>query len=96
MTPALHTLLGGAIALCSWLIAGALLGTLHFLSLRGNVRMLAHGAGPWAIAFQLARLALTALALIVIARCAGAAALLAAAIGLLLARTAIVRREAGA
>jgi F1F0 ATPase subunit 2 len=76
----------------AWLMVGALIGTFHFLTLRWNVRMLAGDRPlPLALATQLVRLALVAGALAVIAGYFGALPLLAAAAGILTARSAILR-----
>ena len=73
-----------------WLAAGAVVGAFHFLSLRAVAGMLATpSALAAALTLHLLRWVVTAGALTVIAR-HGAAALLAAAFGLLAARTAVV------
>lgn len=85
--PAMLALRGGA-----WLAAGALIGALHFVTLRWNVRMFAGGrTALLAVALQIARFALLAGALAVIAGRYGALPLLLATAGILLARTAVVQ-----
>jgi F1F0 ATPase subunit 2 len=81
------TLGGGA-----WLIAGALLGAFHFLTLRWNVTMLASGQSLFlAMALQLARFVLVAAALAVVAIYFGALPLLVATAGIFVSRAAVVR-----
>lgn len=74
--------------LCApWLLAGAVVGAFHFLTLRITTAMLAQPSSlAVALALHLLRWVVTTAALIVIAR-HGAAALLAATIGVLAART---------
>jgi F1F0 ATPase subunit 2 len=74
-----------------WLIAGALAGSAYFLTLRWNVDLLVRG-GPvlLALALQMLRFAAIAALLAVVASRFGAAALLAAALGLVAARWALV------
>jgi len=75
----------------AWLAAGGLVGAFHFLSLRSSARMLATASAPSAaLALHLVRFAVTAGALIVIAR-HGALPLLAATLGLVAARTAVLQ-----
>jgi len=77
-----------------WIVAGTIIGALHFLSLRWNLRMLAGGRSLMpAIAVQLGRFAAIAAVLAVVARSFGALPLLAATLGILLARTIVIRRE---
>jgi len=77
-----------------WL-AGMVIGAVHFLSLRRNVRMLTAGRSLLPIvAIQLGRFAALAVVLAAITRSFGALPLLAAALGILTARTIIVRKEA--
>ena len=79
----------------AWLTAGGLLGAFHFLSLRRSARMLATSSAPSvALTLHLIRFAITAGALIVIAR-HGALPLLAATLGLLAARTAVLQAVLG-
>jgi F1F0 ATPase subunit 2 len=85
----------GALALLAastaWLAAGGAVGAFHFLTLRTSVRMLATGSPlPAALALHLTRFAVTAVALSVIAR-HGVLPLLAATIGVLVARAAVLR-----
>jgi hypothetical protein len=75
----------------AWLAMGGLIGTFHFLTLRRSARMLAMGSSLSAgLVLHLIRFPITASALIVIARY-GALPLLAATLGILAARTAVLR-----
>ncbi|OJU23816.1 MAG: hypothetical protein BGN91_08335 [Nitrobacter sp. 62-13] len=76
-----------------WLLAGALLGWFHFLTLRWNVRILVSGRALLPFALQLLRFAMPAAALSIIARSFGALPLLTAALGLLVARIVVFRWE---
>ena len=79
-----------------WLIAGLMIGAVHFLSLRWNVRMLAGGRSLLpALAIQIARFAIIGVILAVIAHAFGALPLIAATGGILLARSLIIRLGAG-
>jgi F1F0 ATPase subunit 2 len=73
------------------LLAGALVGALHFASLAFNLRLFSAGRVLPALALQLLRLGLSVAALAVLIRF-GLAALLAGALGLLLARQLTLRR----
>jgi F1F0 ATPase subunit 2 len=74
------------------LAVGAILGLIHFGSLRWNTRLyLAGGSIALAFALQLARFAILAGAFILLARL-GALPLLSGALGLLAARSYVVRR----
>lgn len=83
--------LAALLLLCSpWLLAGAVVGAFHFLSLRTTTGMLAAPSSlKVALTLHLLRWIVTTAALIVIAR-HGAAALLAATAGVLAARTAVM------
>lgn len=71
---------------------GALLGGAHFAGLRWNARRFLAGGMPWrALLLQLARMGITATALLACARI-GALPLLAALAGLLLARRIALRK----
>lgn len=70
---------------------GVLLGLIHFGSLWWNLRLLASAGALRALAVQLLRFALLAVVLAGLAKL-GAAALLAGALGLLLARGLLLRR----
>ncbi len=73
-------------------LLGALLGTLHFAALRWNARLfLQPGGAGWGVLAQLFRMGLTAVGLLACAR-VGAVALLAALVGLLLARQLLLHR----
>jgi F1F0 ATPase subunit 2 len=89
-----HSAEGEALAMLAgiagWLAAGALIGAFHFLTLRTSARMLAAGSSlPAALALHLTRFVVITGALTVIARY-GALPLLAAMLGLLAARTAVI------
>jgi F1F0 ATPase subunit 2 len=80
-----------------WVAVGTVVGTVHFLGLRWNVRMLTAGRSLLPImAIQLGRFAAMAVVLALITHTYGGVPLLAAALGILAARTVIVRREARA
>jgi F1F0 ATPase subunit 2 len=75
-----------------WLAAGMAIGAMHFLGLRWNVRMLTDGRSPLpALALQLGRFAAIGIVLAVIAYAFGALPLLVATVGILLARSVIIR-----
>lgn len=87
LEPTSHLVQAGA-----WLGGGALIGTLYFLTLNWNVRMLALGRSSLlAMALQLGRFALLAGMLAAIARGFGALPLLLFTAGILGARIAAVR-----
>lgn len=76
---------------CAWFAMGALVGTFHFLTLRTSVRMLTTGSSqPSRLALYLARSAITAGALALIVR-HGTPPLLAATLGIVASRTAMLR-----
>ncbi|WP_374576246.1 ATP synthase subunit I [Phenylobacterium sp.] len=80
------------VALAGGLIAGALIGVLHFRALRAQVDALVQAPSLGRLfALQAVRVVLSTLALAAIAIVLGAGALLAAALGLLGARMAAVR-----
>jgi F1F0 ATPase subunit 2 len=79
----------------TWLAAGVVLGGLYFVSLRSSVGMLASGRPLPAIGLQLVRFAVLAVVLAFVSRWFGALPLLLATLGLLVARTAVLRRERG-
>lgn len=75
-----------------WLAAGLFAGWLYFEGVWRSARLLADGRRPaLALLLGLGRLGLLAVALIAVAR-AGAGPLLAAALGLLAGRAAVMRR----
>lgn len=76
-----------------WLLAGVLLGLLHFVSLRSNVRYLLSGQPLFSLGLQLIRFALTGGALVLVAKSFGAMPLLAGALGLITARTGVILLE---
>jgi F1F0 ATPase subunit 2 len=78
-----------------WSAAGMAIGAVHFLSLRWNVQMLIAGRSLLpVVAVQLGRFAAMAVVLALITRAFGSLPLAAAALGILAARTIIVRKEA--
>jgi F1F0 ATPase subunit 2 len=82
-------------ALGAWLTAGTMVGTLYFLTLRWNVRMLADGRSPLlALTLQLARFASIAGVLAIVALHFGALPLLVVTAGILAARIVFVRWSA--
>ncbi len=75
----------------AWLAMGGLVGAFHFLTLRRSVRMLAMGSSLSAgLALHLIRFPIIAGALVFVARY-GAPPLLAAMLGILAARAAVLR-----
>lgn len=88
-------ILDHALTAGGWLAAGIAVGALHFLALRWNTRLFVSGPSvTFAMGAQLARYALTAGALVIIARYSGAAALLITTVGILMGRTVILRSGA--
>jgi hypothetical protein len=84
----LHLVLGAS----GWLAIGALAGAFFYLTLRRSAQMLATGSCvSMALALQLIRFTVMAGLLSIIARHYGAVALLAVTLGILAARTAVVR-----
>jgi F1F0 ATPase subunit 2 len=87
-----HQLILLVLSVGAWLTVGALIGSLYFLTLRWNVRMLTLGQSiPLSLATPLVRFALIAGVLAIIASHFGALPLLAATAGVLATRMAIVR-----
>ncbi len=78
-------------AVLAGLAAGALLGVVHFGSLRWNVRLYAGGGAVAAFGVQILRFACTAAGLWALTRL-GAPALLAGASGIVVARGVLLRR----
>lgn len=78
----------------AWALVGALLGTSFFAMLGLNVRLYGTRRWPLAILVHFARWSLLVIALVLLAR-AGAAPLLSAAMGLLVARGAVMRWSGG-
>ena len=74
------------------LIAGAVLGAFHFTSLSWNTRLFTSGAAGKAIALQLGRIVVAVVALILLARFLGLAALLCGTLGFLVARPLLLWR----
>jgi hypothetical protein len=87
-----HDLFSYVISAGTWLPLGALIGALHFLTLRWNVWMLtADWSLPFASAIQLARFTVTTSLFAVVAVLFGAFPLVVATAGVLAARTAVLR-----
>jgi F1F0 ATPase subunit 2 len=75
-----------------WLAIGALIGAFHYVTLRSNARMLAIRCSvPVALGIQLTRFAVIAGVLAIITRYYGALPLLVATLGVLTARTVVLR-----
>jgi F1F0 ATPase subunit 2 len=89
----MHEYLSIIAEVSGWFVAGALLGLLHFASLRWNVRCLLSGQPLFSLGFQLLRFAMTGAALVLAARSFGAMPLLAVAAGLMVARTGVLLLE---
>lgn len=85
-------LLAEAWPLAAALLVGVLAGLLHFASLALNLRLFTGGRVAAGLGLQLLRLALTAAVLAGLARL-GVGAVLAGALGLLLARSWVLRRR---
>ena len=82
-------------SLLAWFVAGAVVGTLHWMTLRWSVGLLAGGRHlALALLAQLCRFAAIGAALTLIAIHEGAYALLASAAGVLMARAVAIRRTA--
>jgi F1F0 ATPase subunit 2 len=79
--------------MAGWFVAGGLLGLAHFLSLRWNVRRLVAGRALASLGLQVLRLCLTGTAMTLTVRLFGAGPLLAGALGLIAARTGVLRLE---
>ncbi|HVX74807.1 MAG TPA: ATP synthase subunit I [Bradyrhizobium sp.] len=88
-----HEYLSFIAAASGWFLAGMLLGLLHFVSLRLSVRCLLGGRPLFSFGLQLLRFALTGGALALVAKLFGAMPLLAGAVGLMAARTRMLRLE---
>jgi F1F0 ATPase subunit 2 len=87
-----HDVMGLALGAGAWLAAGALIGACYFLTLRWNMRLFtARRSMLVPVVIQLARFALTAAVLTVIASQFGALPLIAATAGMLVTRTAVLR-----
>jgi F1F0 ATPase subunit 2 len=89
---AAHDLISPLIEAGVWLVFGALIGAIYFLTLRWSVRLLTLGRSPLlALVVQLGRFGAMAAMLAAVTMRFGAVPLLAATIGILVARTAVVR-----
>jgi F1F0 ATPase subunit 2 len=91
MTPFLALPLVAQLAI--GLVAGGLTGLLHFASLGRNLDLFLSGRAGTAIALQLGRLALSVGVLVLLLKALGLPALLAGALGLLLARQWVIRGQ---
>lgn len=89
-----HEYLAFIAAAAGWFAAGALLGAVHFLSLRWNLQRLVAGQAALSLGLQLLRFVLTGAALTATVRLFGAVPLLAASLGLMAARTGVIVLEA--
>lgn len=76
--------------MAAWILVGVLLGMGFFVMLRLNVRLYGSRRWPLAILVHVTRWSLLVVALVLLAR-AGATPLLSAAMGLLVARGAVMR-----
>jgi hypothetical protein len=75
----------------AWVVAGLMIGTAHFMTLRWNAALFAApGALAIPVLLQLVRLLLTGALLLGIARLGGVLPLLLTVIGILIARAAVV------
>jgi hypothetical protein len=90
--PVGHDLAGHLVMASTWLAVGIMIGTFHFLMLRQTMRLNAANR-PLALPLiiHLARFAVIATALAVIARFFGAVPLVVATLGIVAARTAVLR-----
>jgi F1F0 ATPase subunit 2 len=92
LTAALQLTPAAPLGALAFFAAGALIGTVYFLTLRWNVHIFASGRAPLVpMAIQLLRFALLAATLAVITKSCGALALILTAAGLLAARSVIIR-----
>ncbi len=91
--PVMHHYFAFIAGTASWFLAGGLLGMMHFLSLRWSVQRLVAGGALLSLGLQLFRLALTATAMTLTVRLFGAIPLLAGSLGLMAARTSVLRLE---
>ena len=88
-----HQYLALVAGIAGWFAAGGLLGVVHFLSLRWNVRSLVGGQPLFSLGLQLLRFALTGGALMLVIKSFGGPPLVAAAFGLMTARTGVLLLE---
>jgi N-ATPase, AtpR subunit len=93
MTVTFSELAGVMAQTAACLLAGALIGLVHFLSLRSNARCLVEGRVALSLVLQLARFAVTAAGLGLMALRFGALPLLEGTLGLMIVRSAVLRRE---
>jgi N-ATPase, AtpR subunit len=76
-----------------WFVAGSLLGLLHFVSLRWNLRCLLGGQPLFSLGLQVLRFVLTGGALALAAKLFGAMPLIVGTLGLLAARNGVLLLE---
>ena len=89
-----YDLIRTAVGLGIWLCAGALIGTIHFTTLRWNTQAFANERSiVLPIGIQLGRFLLTGAMLLGIVRLFGAMPLLVTTAGILTARAIVVRQE---
>jgi F1F0 ATPase subunit 2 len=74
-----------------WFAVGGMLGAVHFLSLRWNVRCTLEGQPLFSLGLQLLRFTVTGAALVLVTRLFGAMPLLASVLGLMAARTGVLK-----
>ena len=87
-----HGLVTLVLNVSAWLAVGAVIGALHYQTLQWNVRVVTIGQSALlGLAAQLARLAAMAVVLTLITRNYGALPLLVATLGILTARTVVLR-----
>ncbi len=82
-----------AAGVTGWLLAGVLLGLLHFVSLRSITCCLVGGQLLLSLGLQLSRLALTGASLVLTVRFFGAWPLLVGTLGFMVVRTGLLLRE---
>ncbi len=89
-----HSMIALMVGISALLLAGALIGAFHFLSLKWTVAMLTKRQALPAFGLQLFRFMVTGAALLAVACSFGAMPLMLAGAGVLMTRAAILRREA--
>jgi N-ATPase, AtpR subunit len=93
MTLSLAGFAGFTTQAAAYLLVGALIGLVHFLSLRTNARCLVDGRIALSLVLQLFRFAVTAAGLGLMAWRFGALPLLEGTVGLMIVRSIVLRRE---
>jgi len=89
----MHEYLSFVAEATGWFFGGALLGLLHFVSLRWNVRCLLSGQPLFSLGLQFLRFALTGGVLALLAKLFGAMPLLVGTLGLMVTRTGVLLLE---